>query len=155
CLAEAAFAGSLGCLTSPPSGGYRFYGLPHESYKVVFSAEASEIEDPEPIADAYPTQWWNGAPTFATATSIPITPPATVSGVDGSLGPAAVVPAPVAPVAPPPVVPKKRAKKQVTPKTGPKVGRCRKGTVRRKVHGKARCVRRHKAARHRSRKKKS
>ena len=85
CLVDAEFPESRGCLTSPASGGYRFFGLRNESYKIVFSAEPSEIEDEAPIVDAYPTQWWNGQSTFAAATSIAVTPPGTVSGIDGSL----------------------------------------------------------------------
>jgi Carboxypeptidase regulatory-like domain len=149
CLVESAFLESLGCLTSPASGGYRFYGLRNEAYKIVFSAEANEIEDPEAKVDAYPTQWWNGKATFAAATPIPVTPPGSVSGVDGSLGPPPAQPViPTTPPAPPPV------SKQVTTKPKPKVLKCRKGFAKRKVRGKAKCVRLHKAAKHKRRHKK-
>jgi hypothetical protein len=144
CLVEAAFLESLGCLTSPASGAYRFYGLRNESYKIVFSAEANEIEDPEAKVDAYPTQWWNGQATFAAAIPIPITPPATVSGVDGSLGPPPATP--VTPITPPTTTPP--VSKQPTTKPKPKVLTCRKGFAKRKVRGKSKCVRLHKAPKH-------
>ncbi|HKZ13244.1 MAG TPA: carboxypeptidase-like regulatory domain-containing protein [Solirubrobacterales bacterium] len=144
CLVESAFLESLGCLTSPASGGYRFYGLRNEAYKIVFSAEANDIEDPEAKVDAFPTQWWNGQATFAAATPIPVTPPGTVSGIDGSLGPPPAKPVvPTTPPASPPPV-----SKQVPTKPKPKVLKCRKGFAKRKVRGKAKCVRLHKAAKH-------
>jgi len=143
CLVEAEVAESLGCLTSPPSGGYRFFGLRDEAYKIVFSAEADEIEDPKPIVDAYPTEWWNGQPTFAAATPIPITPPGTVGNIDGSLGPPPAIVVPTAPAAP--TAPRAPVSKQPTKKQEPTAVKCRKGFVKRKVRGKAKCVRRHKA----------
>ena len=137
CISEAEFLERLGCITTPASGGYRFTGLWRESFKVVFSAAPGEFPDPKAIADPYPTQFWKGAATFATATPIAITPPAIVSGVDAALGPPPVVLPPTPPVAPVTKVVKK-----------PKPLVCRKGFVKRKFHRKARCVRRHKAAKH-------
>jgi hypothetical protein len=149
CLTEAEFLESLGCLTTPASGGYRFTGIWNGSFKVVFSAEASEIQDPAAKVDAYPTQWWQGAASFATATPMAITPPAVVSGVDAALGP------PPAVVTPPTTVTTTTVTKAVTkPKSKPgseaksKPLKCRKGFVKRKVHGKPRCLRLHKAVRH-------
>jgi carboxypeptidase family protein len=138
CVTEASSVEVSTCLTSPASGGYRFYGLPPGSYKVAFSPAPGEVRDKSPIADAYPTQWWQGAGSFATATPIAITPSAIVNGVDGALGPPPVVTAPVVPPAP--------VKKKVPRK--PKPLKCRHGFIKRKVHGKAKCVRRHKAAKH-------
>jgi hypothetical protein len=94
---------------SPASGKYRFTGLWAGTFKIVFSPEASEFEEAEGegiTPDAYPTQWWYGQSTFAAATSIAITPPSTVEGVDGSLGPgppaaATPSPAPPGPLSPP------------------------------------------------------
>lgn len=140
CLTEAGSVERFACLTSPASGAYRFYGLPAGSYKVAFSPAANEIPDKSPIVDAYPTQWWQGASSFATATPIAITPPAIVSGIDGALGPPPVV-------TPPPVVPPAPVVKKKAP-TKPKPLKCRHGFTKRKVHGKAKCVRRHKAAKH-------
>ncbi|OJU85304.1 MAG: hypothetical protein BGO11_17370 [Solirubrobacterales bacterium 70-9] len=145
CLVEAEVPETLGCLTSPASGAYRFLGLWNAGYKVVFSAEPKEIFDQHPVVDAYPTQWWQGAGVFATATPIAITPPAIVTGIDASLGPppaAIVTPSPTT-TAPLPV--KKVVKKPL---------KCRKGFAKRKVCGKARCVRVHKAPKHKHRHKK-
>jgi hypothetical protein len=145
CITEAGEAWPLGCLKTPASGGYRFTGLWNASFKVVFSPEASELEEGEFFeipADSYPTQWWNGQATFAAATPIAIAPPAVIGGIDGSLGPGPVVapPAAVAPSSPP-------ATQPVKPK--PKPLKCKRGFVKRKVKGKpARCVKRHKAKRH-------
>lgn len=141
CITQASSTEHFACLTSPASGAYRFYGLPSDSYKVAFSATAAEIPDEGAKVDAFPTQWWQGAASFATATPIAITPPGVVSGIDGALGPP-----PVAPVVPPaapvvaPVVKKAPTK--------PRQLKCHKGFVKRKVHGKPRCVRRHKQAKH-------
>jgi hypothetical protein len=145
CLSEAEFLESLGCLTTPASGAYRFYGLWNSSYKVVFSAASNEIFDPTPIVDAYPTQWWNGRPTFATATPIPVTAPATVSGIDGSLGPPPAVP-PTSSTTPP-AAPAPATAVAATSKSGG-APKCRRGFAKRKVRGKQRCVKLHTAARH-------
>jgi hypothetical protein len=117
----------LGCLRTPSSGAYRFTRVWPGSYKVVFSPEPSGTEGP----DSYPTQWWGGQSTFASAVAIAITPPAIVNNIDASLT-APPVPAPATPVT------------TVTPvvKKPPK---CKRGFVKRKVHGKQRCVKRHKA----------
>jgi hypothetical protein len=93
------------------------------SYKVVFSPEGSSNEGP----NLYPTQWWGGQSTFATAAPIEIAPPAIVNNIDAYLVPP---PAPVTPITAP--APKKPLK-------------CKRGFVKRKVHGKQHCVKRHKA----------
>ena len=140
CLTEAEFLETWACLTSPPSGLYGFIGLPAGSYKVVFSAGASDFPDPKPIVDSYPTQWWNGASTFATATPIAITPPTIVDGADAALGPP-----PVVPVTLPPVLP---VTSPIKKKVVRKPLKCHKGTVKRKVRGKTKCVIRHKPPKH-------
>lgn len=147
CITEATEAWPLGCLKTPASGRYRFTGLWAEAFKVVFSPEASELveaESWEVTPDAYPTQWWNGRPSFAAATPIGAVPATTIGGIDGSLGPGPVAvtsPAP-APVTPPATV-------VVKPKPKPKALKCRHGFVKKKVKGKAdRCVKRHKPKRH-------
>lgn len=147
CITEASEAWTLGCLKTPASGGYRFTGLWNESFKIVFSPEAAELEDAEAwgiSADAYPTQWWNGQPSFATAAPIAIVPPAIVSGIDGSLGPGPVMVTPPATTTPAPP-----ATTVVTPKPKPKPLKCKRGFLKKKLKGKAvRCVKRHKPARH-------
>jgi hypothetical protein len=124
CVTTASSATPLGCLHTPSSGAYRFMRVWPGSYKVVFSPEPSGTEGPT----SYPTQWWGGQSTFAAATVIEITPPAIVNNIDASLV-APPTPAPATPVAAPVV--KKPALK------------CRRGFVKRKVHGKQRCVKRH------------
>jgi hypothetical protein len=145
CLTEAGVLESLGCLTTPASGAYRFFGLWSGNFKIAFSAGPSEFPDKAPVVDAYPTQWWNGASTFETATPIAITPPAIVGNVNAALGPPAAVPVTPAPVVP--VAPKKKVVKKPL--------KCHKGFTKRKVHGKARCVRRANPAKHKPHPKKS
>jgi hypothetical protein len=143
CLTEAGETWPLACLKTPASGAYRFIGVWTGSFKVVFSPEATELEEGEYwelTRDAFPTQWWNGQPTFAAATPIAAAAGATVSGIDGNLGPGPpappVVTAPSAP-APAPVV--------ATPKPQPAPLKCHKGFVKKTVKGRTRCV---KAKRH-------
>jgi hypothetical protein len=125
CVTMAASPIPLGCVHTPNSGAYRFIRVWPGSYKVVFSPEPSGTEGP----NSFPTQWWGGQSTFASAALIEITPPAIVNNIDASLT-ALPTPAPVTPI-PPPV-----AKKPL---------KCKRGFVKRKVHGKQRCVKRHKA----------
>lgn len=123
CVTMASSPNPLGCVHTPSSGAYRFMRVWPGSYKVVFAPEPSGNEGPSP----YPTQWWGGQSTFATAATIEIAPPAIVNNIDAYLvGP----PAPVTPITPP--VAKKPLK-------------CKRGFVKRKVHGNQRCVKRHKA----------
>lgn len=150
CLVDATEVYTFGCLKSPASGRYRFYGLPAISYKIVFSPETSELVGPETepeeaaeyaeAPDAYPTQWWNGKPSFGLADPIAITPPGEVTNVDGSLGPPPVVAAPAPVVTPAPVVVKPKSTKPLI---------CHKGFAKRKVKGKLRCLKVHKKHHHR------
>ncbi|MCW2980085.1 MAG: hypothetical protein JWO14_1812 [Solirubrobacterales bacterium] len=123
CVTMAASPIPLGCVHTPSSGAYRFMRVWPGSYKVVFSPEPSGTEGP----NSFPTQWWGGQSTFASAALIEITPPAIVNNIDASL---TALPAPATPI-PPPV-----AKKPL---------KCKRNFVKRKVHGKQRCVKRHKA----------
>ena len=146
CVTEAGEPWPLACLQSPASGAYRFTGLWAGEFKVAFSPEASELEEGEYWeipTDAYPTQWWNGQPNFATATPIGVAAGATVTGIDGSLGPGPVLtPPPTAPSSPP-------AAAIVKPK--PKIVplKCKRGFAKKKVKGKVRCVKRHRPKHHR------
>ena len=79
--------------------------------------------------DSFWTQWWGGQPTFEAATPIAITPPQIVTGIDASLA------APETPSTTPSAVP-------VVTKP---LLQCKRGFVKRKVHGKRRCVKRHNA----------
>jgi hypothetical protein len=125
CVTIASSPIPLGCVHTPNSGAYRFMRVWPGSYKVVFSPEPSGTEGPS----SFPTQWWGGQSTFASAALIEITPPAIVNNIDASLT-ALPTPAPVTPI-PPPI-----AKKPL---------KCKRNFVKRKVHGKQRCVKRHKA----------
>jgi hypothetical protein len=122
CVTTASSPTPLGCLLTPSSGAYRFMRVWPGSYKVVFSPEPTGLEGP----DSYPTQWWGGQSTFEAAAPIAITPPSIVDNIDASL-----VALPLAAPAPPVV------KKPVL--------KCKRGFLKRKVHGKQRCVKRHKA----------
>lgn len=125
CVTMASSPMTLGCLRTPSSGAYRFTRVWPGFFKVVFSPEPTGLTG----LDSYGTQWWGGQPTFDTATPIAITPPQIVSGIDASL---------VAPESP-----------SATPNPAPVVTKpvlkCKRGFVKRKVHGKPRCVKRHKA----------
>ncbi len=126
CVTTASSPTPLGCLRTPSSGAYRFTRVWPGSYKVVFSPEPSGTEGP----DSFPTQWWGGQSTFAAAAPILVTPPAIVENIDASL---------VAPPAPPTATP------IASPAVKKPLLRCKRGFIKRKVHHKQRCVKRHKA----------
>jgi hypothetical protein len=179
CLVEAATAEPLGCEYTASDGSYRFEAVPTGTYKVAFSPEMVEIygklvteleEEAGEVLfppDGYPTSWWQGQASFAGAVPIELVAPAVVGGVDGLLGDVPVgdgsqggggqqflspggsgqagagapVPAPLPlPLRPPPTK---------------KVTRCPHGFVKRVSKGKTKCVRLHKAAKHKPRHKKS
>jgi hypothetical protein len=111
------------------------YELPFHSkgqYKVVFSVNIAEWFGEE--EDGFPNQYWNNQATLAAANVVPLASGQAVFGIDARLGP----PAPTVVV--PPVVVK-------TP-VHHKRKHCRKGFVRKKIKGKARCVRRHRHPHH-------
>jgi hypothetical protein len=122
CVTTTSSPTPLGCLRTPSSGAYRFMRVWPGSYKVVFSPEPMGLEGP----DSYPTQWWGGQSTFDAAAPIAITPPAIVDNIDASL------------VTPPVAAP-------ATPVVKKPILKCKRGFVKRKVHGKQHCVKRHKA----------
>jgi hypothetical protein len=169
CLTEASHLRIAACLTTRRSGAYEFDGVWSAEWKVVFSpsladlygAEVVEIiEDEEspaelaPWNDSYPTQWWNGQTSFAAATPIAVTAPATVEGIDATLGtPPALTqpgPSPAATIAPPVVSKVAKAKPKKQKMKAPL--RCKRGFSKRKMHGRVRCVRSHKVVRHKHRK---
>jgi hypothetical protein len=124
CVTTASSPTPLGCVRTPASGAYRFMRVWPGSYKVVFSPEPSGTEGP----NSYPTQWWGGQSTFAAASTIEITPPAIVNNIDASL---------IAPSTPAPATP-------ITTPVAKKPLKCKRGFVKRKIHGKPHCVKRHK-----------
>jgi hypothetical protein len=164
CLTEASHLRAAACLTTHRSGAYDFEGLWSAGWKVVFSPSLGDlfpaevipiIEDEEspaelaPWNDSFPTQWWQGQSSFATATPISLTGPATITGIDATLG----TPPPSAPTQPSPtpvapVVAKAKPKKHKKVE-GPL--RCKRGFAKRKLHGRVRCVRSHKVVRHKHR----
>jgi hypothetical protein len=166
CLTEAARLGFPTCLQTPASGLYGFFGLPSGSWKVVFSPalrdvyseEFARFEEEEltpaelaPWNDSFPTQWWNAQASFATATPIAVTAPAITEGIDATLGtppPALTIPpvAPAAVIPGPPTGSKPVKVAKAEPKRRPL--KCKRGFVKRKLRGKARCVKAHKRARH-------
>jgi Carboxypeptidase regulatory-like domain len=125
CVTTASSPTPLGCLHTPSSGAYRFMRIWPGTYKVVFSPEPSGTEGPS----SFPTQWWGGQSTFSAASSIEISPPAIVNNIDASL---------VAPSTPATVTP-------ITTVVKKPVLECKRNFVKRKVHGKQRCLKRHKA----------
>jgi hypothetical protein len=144
CLTEAGFPEAFGCLTTPASGGYKFTSIWRGSFKIAFSAEGGEVFDPGAVVDSYPTQWWNMKSSFTAGTPIRIIPPGEVSGIDAYLGPPAASPTSSSSSSAP-------ATTAVRRRTKPPV-KCRRGFLKRKVHGKARCVKRHKPRHHRHQK---
>jgi Carboxypeptidase regulatory-like domain len=131
CLTEADFFASLACLTTPSTGAYRFIDVWPGSFKVVFSAAASEFPDASPIADTYTTQWWNGQPTFGTAVPIVVTPPGAITGIDASL---------VTPSAPTTTSAAAAGGAVAAASAISKKPKCHKGYTSRKLKGKLRCV---------------
>ncbi len=148
CVTTATESAPLGCLRTPNSGAYRFTRVWPGTFKVVFSPEPTELfgTGPEGLVeaatmeategigpDAFPTEWWSGAGSFDAATPITIAPPQIIGGIDASL---TAPPTPPAAAAPPPS-PAPVVKKPLL--------KCKRGFVKRKVHGKQRCVKRHKS----------
>ena len=131
CLTEADPLVSLACLTTPPTGAYRFIAVWPGSFKVAFSAAADEFRDASPIADPYTTQWWNGQPTFGTAVPIVVAPRAAITGIDASL---------VTPSAPTTTSTVAAGGAVAAAGTTSRKPRCHKGYVSRRVKGKPRCV---------------
>ncbi len=134
----------VGCSSSEPNeeDRYSIAGLPPGSYVVGFSIDHKEdglVLHP----DEYVRQYYNGKPTFAEASpvggAVGVYP-----GVDAQLvkGPE------VFPEIPPPSSPQQAIvtfAQQRAPKPRPR--RCRKGFVKKRVHGATRCLR---AKRHKS-----
>ncbi|MDQ3725695.1 MAG: carboxypeptidase-like regulatory domain-containing protein [Actinomycetota bacterium] len=129
------------CDWSGPAGAYAIRGLPADTYLVAFQLEYGPFGV---TAD----QWWQGASSAEEATPIAIAPPESRTGIDGYVTSPYWTPPPepeggatdpgVTPP-PPPVVAKKPLPK------------CKKGFHRKWVKGKKRCVRKHKAHRHKRR----
>ncbi|HEX6780835.1 MAG TPA: carboxypeptidase regulatory-like domain-containing protein [Solirubrobacterales bacterium] len=153
------------CASSNAHGEYAIARLPSGSYKVRFSAffsEPGEIpfeegEEPD-LQEEFTTQYYSGKKSLATALPVAVTAGGTTAGIDahmfkpgmivdeppdegegngdgGSSSPPPVIPAPV--VTPPPAA-------------KPRPHKCRKGFRKKKVHGKTRCVKKHRPKRGRA-----
>lgn len=140
------FNESRGCAHTAKSGAYEFVGVPAGLWRVAFSPEPAEFESfevGEIKSDAWPTQFWNLKPTLAQADAINVAEGGVITGIDGLLGPGpATTPNP-----PPTTGP---ASVAVRPPL-----RCKRGLVKRRVKGKARCVKVHKHRRHRHHRRKA
>lgn len=116
------------CTYSAPDGRYRIQGLPADSYKVEFFDYASEV-----------VQYWDHRATWEEADALSLGVGSLAAGIDADLGDNH------GPVVPPVVTP--------LATTGPAVVRhhrkhCKKGFRKKRAHGKVRCVKKKRKARH-------
>jgi 5-hydroxyisourate hydrolase-like protein (transthyretin family) len=151
--------GAVECASSNARGEYTIARLPTASYKVEFSSFFYEWEEgsggeeagePQP-EEEFATRFYDGAPSLAAATSVPVTAGQTVDGIDAQMS---------KPVPPPPGLPpdppQEGAGHSQGASPGPGAGaplpprlpakpklRCRKGFKTKLVHGKRRCVKLH------------
>jgi Carboxypeptidase regulatory-like domain/CarboxypepD_reg-like domain len=161
CAYEAGNEGAVECASSNAHGEYTIARLPTGSYKVEFSARYYEFEEGiggegeggEPaVEEEFATQFYNGAPSLAAATSVPVTAGQIADGIDAQMS------KPVPPPPGPPPAPPQEAGQSQTGASSPGLGagpppslrppvkpkpRCRKGFKRKTVHGKRRCVKVH------------
>jgi hypothetical protein len=160
CLFVATAVRPQSCTFSDGAGGYSFLGLQPGNYQVGFSLTAAEsgVEaSPGAAEDGYLSQYWRGVGSRSEATNISLLPGMTAAGISAPLqvppAPASALPvAPVASpiVAAPPVIAEPAPKK--------KKASCKRGYKKKKVKGKARCVKvsskGHKHPKHKHRSKK-
>jgi hypothetical protein len=128
-----------GCIHTSKTGAYEFFPVSLGAWKVVFSPEPTEFDfskKEEINVDSLPTQFWNQKPTLAQADAIDVTSASVISGIDGLLGPG---PPPATTSTPTPVAAAPLSKPKPKPK---KALTCKKGFVKKRVKGHARCVRR-------------
>lgn len=118
--------------TTDAAGHYALRGLSAGEYVVGFSYERFESE-----ADDYSTQWYRGTTELAAATHLTVVPPQVLTGIDGEVRN-------LHPVGPPPL----QVLLQPVTRPQPKPLRCHKGFHKKRVRGKARCVKRHRRHRH-------
>jgi len=143
----------VACETSNGHGEYALANLAPGSYKLKFSALFYEGEE-EPFAEeegeAVPpreeflTQFYSGKNSLATASEVGVAAGGTTAGVDVQMVKPGVIVLEDPPVdsgatTPPPAP----AGAAPTPKPKPKPLRCRKGFLKKRVHGKVRCVKKH------------
>jgi hypothetical protein len=128
--AEAQVGEFQDCEWTDSAGGYALRSLPAGTYLVAFGIEFL------PILGRYVAQWWQGAFSEAEATPIAIAPPETRSGIDARL-PNPYEPHPESVVKPESIV------ATILPKPEKQPAKCHRRFHRKKVHGKSRCVRKH------------
>lgn len=144
CAFRAGAAKPERCAITGAAGGYALPGVSSGSYEVVFSPEFNEFATGEfvlPEEDGYKTQYYSAAPTRAEAKTLSLVAPGLASGIDASLVSTAEVPVPSVPPQLQPVV----APLVTLPAGAPKAKskKCKRGFEKRKVKGKARCVKKH------------
>lgn len=131
---------SDGCAHTGKAGNYEFLQVPAGAWRVAFSPAPGEFQPLEPDeiqADVWPSQFWNVKPTLAQADPIAIGRGTVVTRIDALLGPGSTPP-PISPTSPPPA----SGPAQVVVTPTPKPLHCGKGKMKKRVKGKARCVRR-------------
>jgi hypothetical protein len=166
CAYEAGSEGALECASSNAHGEYTIARLPTGTYKVEFSARYYESEEgmggegegePQP-EEEFATQFYKGAPSLASAASVPVTAGQTTDGIDAQMSKPALPPP-----GPPPGHLEEGGGQSQGGNPGPGTGspapprvpprpkaRCRKGFKKKSIHGKRRCVKihRHHAKKH-------
>jgi len=152
CLLDAGSAKTDRCTASGAEGRYLFPGLSGGSYTVAFSPEFRELAGEEFLPeenDGYLTQYYDGQPTLALATTLSLLAPGVVGGVDASLvrslGPVPATPqqgsAIISATAPSGVA-------ATSPKRPPT--KCKRGFKKRTVKGTTRCVKVHRGKKRRN-----
>jgi hypothetical protein len=144
CLFAPAAATAQRCTETDGGGAYIFQGLPGGSYQVGFGLGTAEISGTGATAEVagYVPQFFAGASTRGAATTISLLTAQTVAGVDAALAPPPPAPAPAAVAAvSAPIVAAVPAIAEPKAKPKPSKASCKKGYRKKKVKGKARCVR--------------
>jgi hypothetical protein len=83
CVREAGTGVSYGCTETGEAGDYALGGLPPGAYVVGFRGHGATAE--------YEPEYYDGEATLGQATSIPVTPGATVTGIDAAVAKGAAV----------------------------------------------------------------
>ncbi len=134
CLFAASGTAPEYCALTDGTGHYSLGGLPTGAYRVGFSLDEFEEEEP----DDYVPQFYNGKPNLAQSELVTVTAPNTTSGIDAHLVNRKAPPSPPA-ATQPTSQPQQTTPPLVKPK--PKKTHCRRGFKRVHVHDKSRCLR--------------
>lgn len=129
------------CAYTGPGGDYAVRSLPAGTYVVQFARERGPMQDTDGIIE----EFYNGVATEAEATRITIAPPETRGGIDADLNvwprPGPVVTVTITPLIQQPVKCKKGFRKRRVSGKARCVKVCRRNFRPMKVRGKVRCVR--------------